>query len=350
MLQCQMLGSLSGGMTPEDVIARFNKSTARNPDSRLFSAVRSFLSPQTVGRVICETWRSERGRAAARRLALEPPLDELVRTTAVHTIAEYAIVSVWNRQVDAQQEQLVFDTVGQTYDLIIRTGKIDVMAALPMGAAWKGGFLGKAAWAGGATMLPDDVRGRAAYILGHRFLVLRQRDAGVELLTEAARQSASPKAAELAAADLRLVNAGQGRLLTTNEYNQPTQIVIEPMSGGNLVTLKVPAAGQSAIDLPVGEYRLRLATPREGLTLDPAQIELALAAHRQVSVRWRWKPRDDASAPLGLAPRPATTSGNRQLASLYGQDHRFMRSTLEPRWPIACGPRQRRRCSILQWR
>src|SRR5262249_40176393 len=81
-------------------------------------------------------------------------------------------------KLSAEHDDLIWRAGAGFFDAY-RDGKIDVPQGVQLVFAWKGnvGFLG---WAGVAPSLPPDLRGVAAYLLGHRCLRLKQgKDAGM---------------------------------------------------------------------------------------------------------------------------------------------------------------------------
>lgn len=318
----QILGSLTDELTEEDAALFVDHFAAEAGSSPIFQLARQVVSPQAYTAVLRRMWRSRRGRLLADDFAFNRiAVTQRVRLPIQLIGAEFIGNELFGGDWSPDQEDLAHHTAENLYSAIVERGVIG-RAQLAQGAlAWKG-VSGGLGWAGVAKTLGNDLRGQFAYFLAHRYLKLDRRQDAESLLREAIAAAPDSAAARLAQIDLDLLTQGRGLLILESEAPGPINLSLaSPHDEAEL--LRVDQRGE--VPLSPGVYRMFLADQPGGLTLSPAEIEIAPLSRRTVRVLWRWRPQSSGQALPGLAASPSPTA----------MGGRWQIETRVPRWGSA---------------
>lgn len=152
--------------------------------------------------VLREMWRSPRGRELARQMAfLDLAPREFFRQPAYLGVAEKFRQDVLRQPPTAEQEAEIWEAIttvgGAVLDREVRMNQM-----IQLGLAYKGtaGFLG---WGGVAPALPPRLRAPAAYLLGLRYITLKDPKEAANFFRTAIRDApAESRLRRLAQAEL----------------------------------------------------------------------------------------------------------------------------------------------------
>jgi hypothetical protein len=152
-------------------------------------------------KIIREVGKSTRSREYARHLVLrDMPLSEAERVTACLVGAEAIRQEVFGGKMTPEQDTELWELV-QDAVALHAAGTLGEGALVSLWLTWEGTAI---AWGVVENVLPERVRGRLAYLFGHRFLRLNKQDKAAEFFRKALRQApAGSTLAHLAQADLK---------------------------------------------------------------------------------------------------------------------------------------------------
>jgi serine/threonine protein kinase/tetratricopeptide (TPR) repeat protein len=163
-----MLRSLTNDADEAD-IELFLSAAQGGREGNLAKIVITYFPRDSFSKAFKNTWTSSRGKELARRFAFEQmtPREQL-SIWPVAMASQYMTETLLDTTPRAEQEELIWTTSRQAYDLLALEGKLAVSQILPLAVTWKGnpGFLG---WDSVANSLPVDFRGKMAYFFGLRY-------------------------------------------------------------------------------------------------------------------------------------------------------------------------------------
>jgi WD40 repeat protein/tetratricopeptide (TPR) repeat protein/tRNA A-37 threonylcarbamoyl transferase component Bud32 len=300
-----IVGSLCGDITEEECLAFATGIMARGGDSAFARQAQAMANPQTMARAFKQMWRSPLGRKYAEAFAFETlTLRERVRVPVVLAATEFFNVSVQGGQMTEAQQTVTFDAVGTVFDQAIYEGKLSISQVAQLILAWKGiaNFLG---WGGVAPSLPPELRGRLAYVLGHRYVALGDLPQAQKFFDTAIQDAPSDSPlGKMATADKQLVAAGQGQLVISSAWQGKQRLIVR-QAGKEVAAADV--LGEAELVVPAGELALELEQPHSDCRLSQTNLRIAPGNRRQVEIEWLWQP--TAAEPLwGLIPQPATAA------------------------------------------
>jgi WD40 repeat protein/tetratricopeptide (TPR) repeat protein/tRNA A-37 threonylcarbamoyl transferase component Bud32 len=302
-----IVGSLCGDITEEECLAFATGIMARGGDSALARQAQAMANPQTMARAFKQMWRSPLGRKYAEAFAFETlTLRERVRVPVVLAATEFFNVSVQGGQMTEAQQQVTFDAVGTVFDQAIYEGKLSISQVAQLILAWKGiaNFLG---WGGVAPSLPPELRGRLAYVLGHRYVALGDLPQSQKFFDTAIQDApADSPLGKMAAADKQLVAAGLGQLIVSSAWQGQQRLIVR-QAGKEVAAADVQ--GEAELVVPAGDLVLELAQPEGDCRLSQTNLRIAPGNRRQVKIEWPWEP-TSTEALWGLLPHPATSVVN----------------------------------------
>jgi serine/threonine protein kinase/tetratricopeptide (TPR) repeat protein len=169
-----------------------NDLSDREARAIMLKTAQSFLTDPTVGRAVQllpfepstyqsyrTMWQTERGQALARRLILHQlPLPDAIRHSIFLPAYEIVRQQAFGGSFTKEQDELVWELLQEGYALFreeMRGGKmgLEIRAlkdqVLPLGLAWRFG-MAPSGLTSALGRLPARLRGRAAYVFGHRLL------------------------------------------------------------------------------------------------------------------------------------------------------------------------------------
>jgi len=163
--------------TINDADAELFLETGSSTDSTgLGKVVLSYVPREKLLRVIKEMWVSPRGKAFARKIALEQ-VSFREEALSLPTIGAYQFVvqELSSEEPDPEQDDAFWAFAEQTVQLLAIEGTLRSAQLLPLAVTWKGnpGFLG---WKTVEATLPVEYRGHVAYIFGLRYLKLQKAE------------------------------------------------------------------------------------------------------------------------------------------------------------------------------
>jgi eukaryotic-like serine/threonine-protein kinase len=281
VLDALILGSLSGELMHEDVLA-FVSNTSESGDNSLLQMIQSMVKPETIHSVFRDMWRRPRGRQYAEAIAFENiAFAERVSLPTILAATEFLRQNAFARELTGEQEQLVWEISTRTYEAAVTTGSIGAHQIVQLGLTWKGtlSFLG---WGGLAPTLDPQMRVQLAYVLGHKYLRLNNKEQAIEFLRTAAEGAETDSSlARFAQEDLELVEADKGRLTIVNRFSEPVQAVVKH-NGEVVATLDVD--GQAVTDLPAEGYQISLSAERDDLRLSTQNVRITPGGRKEVVI------------------------------------------------------------------
>ncbi len=305
-----VLGSLSGEMTDEDAHRFWALVIERGGDSAYLRQVQALTNPKTFAAALRNMWRTELGRELAHDYAFEKfNLRERVKVPATLASTEYMNQALFDGQASTPQLRVIFDSQSVGFDNLLWDGKLNLSQVAQLIFAWKGttNFLG---WGGVANSLDPHFRAGIAYVLGHRYWRLNDREQAVKFFEEA-KQYGPEKSplVQLAQADLELATELQGELTITNELGNSVVVILQREG---LPDEELDVA-QSVIErIPAGSLKLRLKDPTNDWQISPAEIQLPVLGRRGVLIHKKVAaktPALDVESPdVPLVPAPDETS------------------------------------------
>jgi len=195
VLHGAITASLADAVTEGDAKALMTTVARMAARDSLFGAAGTelgmlVLPPKDVAAILRESFRSPRGRDYARKIVFGLiPHAECLRAPIMLVAFEFCRQGAIPGDISEQQDSLLWEMAGEAHQALLVTDAIGKTQLLQLALTWKGttNFLG---WAGVAPSLPPSLRGRIAYVMGHRYLRLgRPNDA--RLFFQTARDDAA---------------------------------------------------------------------------------------------------------------------------------------------------------------
>lgn len=317
--------------------------------------IRAAMTPQSLEASMRQAWRSARGREWARRFAYdELTMRDRGMVPLLLFATEFFRRNAFGETVDAEQQEIAAEFAQTMIGGFFVDGSINATKAAQFGLTWKGSF-GLFGWGALAPTLDDKTRAVSEFVLAHRALRLNQPAAAIELLKHAQTMGdAHEKVAQLAAADLKLLESKQGKLQLASDWPQPVVVVLERpneppqrvtlepswitgnqasraasapglSTGNNDVRGLTPSGSPMAaltIELPAGGYQLRVeAMPNSPSLPDtvrvlPDRVTLVPGQQQSATVTWPWKP-SGPNGVSGLVSQPAKLPGISRWQALW---------------------------------
>ena len=134
------------------------------------------LRPEVMARALRQAFHNPRGEKYAREIIFRNvSFAECVRIPIMLMAHEVIREEAFSGHYTPDQEELVWSTAGDLHTAACKTGKLDKLKILQLLWAWKGtvNFMG---WGGLSPKLEPGLRGPFAYVMGHRYLQLKQPD------------------------------------------------------------------------------------------------------------------------------------------------------------------------------
>ncbi len=301
-----ILGSLADALEDEDAQLFFSKLVSSSDGNPVVRMAQGIISREAMADAFRGMWRTPRGRKYAEAFAFETlNMQQRVKIPLVLAAIAYISQNGMQGDVTAQQDQLLFDAAGMVFDNFFLDGTFLPAHAAQLSLTWRG-TTNLFGWAGAAPSLPKDFRGHVAYIFAHRYLRLKRVPQATEFFKTAIRD-AKPDSllARIAAADLELLEGDKGRLSVSTSLPEPVEVVVH---GEDQEVARMQIMKTGELELPVGQYTLELAKPRDDVRLSKTNIRITAASKQVVDLQWLWQP-DLQSVPLpGIVPHPARTA------------------------------------------
>ncbi len=146
--------------------------------------VQTAISVKSLSSAMRTMFRSPRGREASRQFVFrELAFAELLNLPPRLLANALICQGAFGDQLSKDQDELVWQ-VSSEFSQKVRDSSISNAQIVQLGLAWKGvtNFLG---WGGIAQSLEAKQRGQVAYVLGHRYLRLKQTEDAVKMFREA---------------------------------------------------------------------------------------------------------------------------------------------------------------------
>jgi tetratricopeptide (TPR) repeat protein len=140
------------------------------------STVEAMLPVKAVASVLRGTFRNPLGRQYARKIAFrEMPFAECVRIPPMLVAYELVRQGAFPEGPTPEQEHLCWEAIEEGFQAASVDNKLGGSQFVQLGFTWKGmtGFVG---WSGVAPSLPPSLRGKVAYVMGHRYRRLGRPD------------------------------------------------------------------------------------------------------------------------------------------------------------------------------
>ncbi len=182
-----MLAGLSE--QPDEVAVRKAVEILLSSNNPMISVGGPMIGTDKVVTMATQIWQTKRGREVALDLTLDRWAKSEAAQNSVVLVAWYAIrQAAFAGQLEAEQDQLVWEISQTTYTHIILNGKLSTPQMVQLSAAWSGitGILG---WKGVADAIPPETRGPFAYVLAHRYQRLGQLADSEVMLRDAVAHS-----------------------------------------------------------------------------------------------------------------------------------------------------------------
>lgn len=187
LLLYSILASLTGELTDDQAEALWQGLTHAWVGDSFLGQMGAAMKPSPA--VLRSMWVSTaNGRDSARRLAfLDLRFIDYARLPAIAGVSEKFRHDAFAAKTSAEQEEIIWQLATRALDHL-QQGHINSAHGLQLGMAWNGttNFLG---WGGVAPSLSPELRGPAAYVLGHRYLKRNLRDDARMLFTTAAQDA-----------------------------------------------------------------------------------------------------------------------------------------------------------------
>ncbi len=206
VLPAAILASLTDGLTRADAEQMIAGVLGGTTDgSPLLVLFRLKLFPfDELSAALRTTWQGPRGRSYARRIATrDVSHEELLSVQVVLGLVEGCRAGAFGPgALSEEHDALLWGLFGDLYRAQFR-GELRHEQVVQILAAW-GGASGGFAWAGMAPRLSPSLRGRLAYVLGHRHLRLKRSADAVQYFRTAVADAPGGSAlSRLAAAELK---------------------------------------------------------------------------------------------------------------------------------------------------
>jgi len=248
-------------------------------------------------------WRRPRGMQIATNFAFGRfATAERSRFPVLLAVSEYIRQNAFGDDVTDEQEEFLWNFTDRLFGDLIDRGVIKPAQIVQLGLAWKGttNFLG---WSSVASSLEPQTRAGFAYILGQRYLRLKNdKEAGRFFDTAQKDVPADFDAAKLAALDAALLARGRGQLVVENQTDRPITL---QATRADEPPLSFEVSGTRTVELPAGDYQVSLATPNENALPSKTTVHIAPARRDRVVIGLKRKPGDVEFALPGLIPTPA---------------------------------------------
>lgn len=316
LVATQALGSLSGELSDDDGSRFLKIMTANDSGQSLVTMGSSLVTPQTITEALRDMWRTKRGRAAAREFAFETlPLRERLALPMLLMGHAFVRAKALGRIVSDEQDELIWRVMSDSHRDFMERGTLKMPQLMQLALTWKGttNFLG---WSGVAPLLAPEYRAEIAWMFGHRFLRLGQRDAARSFFETAVKHApAKSLTARVAQTDLTLLKNEKARLSIAGlsspgiEVRQGKTVVATLDQENSVVELK--PGDYSLAGLAPKLQRLQCETPTslEAGRQPTVSIRLPVASSATVEVSEKWQS-DTDSVPLpGLIGQPAELPG-----------------------------------------
>jgi tRNA A-37 threonylcarbamoyl transferase component Bud32/tetratricopeptide (TPR) repeat protein len=291
LVNAAILGSLSNEMQEQEAQAFFNCIANRGGNNPLIRQLQAYVAVSTVTSTLRQMWRSPLGRTLAEDFAFERiGLRERIKLPAILMSAEYVSQTAFGGQASAAQQEAVYQLMSEAYDLLLVEGtlKFDQLTGLLF--TWKlpdrwtalRATLVEGAAENMPEKLPKALWGGLGYVFAHKWLMQNPDPTVVAEALAVARddcQAGSPFA-QLAAQDIRLLNAKQGVLSFSLHNAEPVELQIEN-EGQPLRSLRL--TGPMEIEVPQGKCQIVAQDAK--VFVEPATIEVRPARHLPVLVK-----------------------------------------------------------------
>ncbi len=324
-----LLGSLSGELLEADANEFVRLVSAGDSGGSLVSMATSLVTPQSIAEGMREMWRTPRGKLAARDFAFELiPLRERTRLPVVLLGQTFFRQKAFESVLTDEQDQVLWDFVSEGHAGVLERGTLKASQLMQLALTWKGttNFVG---WGGVAPSLPPELRAKAAWMFGHRFLRLG-KPAEAKQFFETARKDAPLDSvlAKIVKQDLELLQQDRARLLVTS--NVRDAVVTVRRGTETVATLELRSQPTSEVLLPIGNYELEVSGPQQALT----QCDAAVITMSTPDVTFPTKAAEPSAAPTALTQAQPTRL-NVKLPPLATATLRLL-----PRWREPTGTLQ----------
>lgn len=299
------LRALSGDLDSTDCDRLIDKLQGDSSGS-MTRVARGVVSPETLLPAARSIFQSRYGQDLVWRMASGELFDsEVTQLLVVLSAFELVRQGAFHGQMTPEQEDLLYSAANDLYRAYTRFGRINVLQAGQAALAWKGN-IGVLGWGGLAATLTPDLRGPLAYIVAHRVLARAPGTPPEQIraifrtaLTDAAPESLLSR---LAARDLELLSSGSG--LVHVHSSIPVSLRLDFLIG-DAVQKSVVIEHSQEIELPIGEYQLRLHSESTLSRLSTSQLTVTACSHPGVSIDSEWKPSNRRRQYPGIIPAPA---------------------------------------------
>lgn len=207
-MRSYFIGRAMTGTINDADAERFIEAGITLDSTGLGKVVLSYVPREKLSRVIKEMWVSPRGKAFARKIALEQTsYREEALSLPIIGAYQFVVQELSSGQPDPEQDEAFWAFAEQTVHLLAIEGTLQSAQLLPFAVTWKGnpGFLG---WKTVQATLPVEYRGHLAYIFGLRYLKLQQPEEARKFFQTTLRDAAPESLfSRLAARELATLDA-----------------------------------------------------------------------------------------------------------------------------------------------
>ncbi|MBC8872757.1 MAG: protein kinase [Planctomycetes bacterium] len=301
-----LTGNTSDELAESILESGFGDSSDDSPIVIILNALESSgRKQQVLGSIVRSMWQDKRDREWARQLSFEDiRFPDRYRFPTVAALAEAVYQFALPEVPSEEQESLTEKLVEDWFEAAFRTGEFNRDMMVQLTLAWQGAtdFTG---WGGLQESLAaqPQMRGKLAYVMGHRFLRL-DKPAEAATLFELALTDAEADStlAELASADLEMLRANTGKLLVSSDGPEPSRVI---MNRDGQIVAELDVESTETIDLECGVYQFELVDPPSDQYLSNDQVDVSPAGRHRLDVSWLWKPCAAERGLRGIVPHPA---------------------------------------------
>jgi hypothetical protein len=192
ILNALIAGGLSEDLTEAEALALRDQALRIYTGEATANLIRNNIPLPPA--VFIDCWKSPRGRKAARDIVFQAlPFRDHIRLPAILCGVELVRRDAFGGKLTPEHEALCGKLAGELVEAFT-SGTLNETQVLLLGSTWKG-VTGVFGWANVKKGLKPEFRGPMAYVLGHRFLLLKY-PADAKKFFEQARDDA-PKDSEL---------------------------------------------------------------------------------------------------------------------------------------------------------
>jgi WD40 repeat protein/tetratricopeptide (TPR) repeat protein len=308
VLNCLILGSLSGQLEPSDTEAAVVLIGGSGKSQQIVKLVFGQLGGVVLQSTLSEMWKRPRGRQMARDdyAFFMTPYNQRMSGALQLAFTEYVRQSAFGEEMRDDQERVVWEGAGEVLGLY-RSNRISLLSLASIFVMWQSPNRASDIETLFASFTPRQ-QGLADYIYGHRMLYLDAPPSQVAALLRKGVAKLAEDSPERAVVEreIRQLDAEQGELAIRAPLGRPAQLHLQ-RQGDEVVTHLVDRAAE--LELPAGIYNISASAGDDEIGAAPGQVELKAGRRNIVVLSDRWQPSASESALPGLVAQPASLPG-----------------------------------------